>query len=64
MVGVSVVHELNIGQKVKLASSEQMIFIVTAVNRDGTYQIEAMGNSGYPLRYEDVPYEILKKLSD
>ncbi|MEN3978651.1 hypothetical protein [Acinetobacter sp. CWB-B33] len=55
-------HTLKIGQKVTLAAMEQQVFIVTAVQVDGSFCIETELANQQKLSYNNVAFEMLKIL--
>ena len=53
-------HGFEIGQQVKLATMEQVIFTVTMINPDGSYVIEAALSTEQTLTYSNVSQEMLR----
>ena len=53
-------HGFEIGQQVKLATMEQVIFTVTMINPDGSYVIEAALSTEQTLTYSNVTQEMLR----
>ena len=53
-------HGFEIGQQVKLATMEQVIFTVTMINPDGSYVIEAALSTEQTLTYSNVSQEMMR----
>ncbi|WP_374667766.1 hypothetical protein [Acinetobacter sp.] len=53
---------LKIGQQVTLAAMGQQVFVVTAVNIDGSFTVETKLADQQKLSYDNVAFEMLKIL--
>lgn len=54
---------LTLGQMVKLATHPNLIFKITKVNPDFSYQVQMDGLNRIILSYDNVPFEMLKRVS-
>lgn len=51
---------LALGQLVQIATHPDLIFKITQVNPDYSYQVQGAGNDSAALSYDNVPAEMLK----
>ncbi|WP_425915530.1 hypothetical protein [Acinetobacter sp. TSRC1-2] len=56
------IEKISIGHKVKMATMEHLVFIVTAENADGTFSIETQLDQQNVLSYGNISKEMLRKI--
>lgn len=59
---MTIMRTLKIGQQVTLAAMGQQVFVVTAVNIDGSFTVETKLADQQKLSYDNVAFEMLKIL--
>lgn len=55
--------KISIGQKVKLATQPELVFVVTKINLDQSYEIQLQSVSNQVLSYDNIPMEMLRVVS-
>ncbi|TCB50474.1 hypothetical protein E0H80_09000 [Acinetobacter sp. ANC 4779] len=56
------IETLSIGDKVKMATMEHLVFTITAENADGTLSIETQLDQQNVLSYGNISREMLRKI--
>jgi len=57
------VEKFLIGQKVKMASMEHLVFTIIAENTDGTYSVETQLDQQNVLSYGNISKEMLREIT-
>ncbi|MDM1759364.1 MULTISPECIES: hypothetical protein [Acinetobacter] len=52
--------KIAVGQQVKLATQPEVIFVVTKINLDQSYEIQLCSMSKHDLSYDNIPMEMLR----
>ncbi|MFW1859769.1 hypothetical protein [Acinetobacter defluvii] len=55
--------KITIGEKVKLATQPELVFVVTKINLDQSYEIQLQNFSNQVLSYDNIPLEMLRVVS-
>ncbi|NNP71541.1 hypothetical protein A7P53_03625 [Acinetobacter defluvii] len=55
--------KITIGEKVKLAIQPELVFVVTKINLDQSYEIQLQNFSNQVLSYDNIPMEMLRVVS-
>ncbi|AWL29664.1 hypothetical protein DJ533_14345 [Acinetobacter defluvii] len=55
--------KIIIGEKVKLATQPELVFVVTKINLDQSYEIQLQNFSNQVLSYDNIPLEMLRVVS-
>ncbi len=62
--GKDIMLKFHIGQHVQLASNAQIIFQITGINIDHTFQIQMKCSEQNHLKYDNVSAEMLRKVAE
>lgn len=57
------IEKFAIGQKVKMASMENLVFTVISENTDGTYSVETQLDQQNVLSYGNISKEMLRNVT-
>ncbi|MDD2946329.1 MAG: hypothetical protein PHG15_11195 [Acinetobacter sp.] len=57
------IEKFAIGQKVKMASMENLVFTVISENTDGTYSVETQLDQQNVLSYGNISKEMLRNIT-